>query len=515
MGRSFTVEYDDFTGGHFVGANQAQQPKNTWTGNDIVCTSDEGFLMPTAASSLVGGYLASSSEPSPATSFPEAGNASRMMTTQLLDLFYLASGTWNLVVSAFPANVDASASPAVFGGSVYFPSATGSALYGVTTAYVVSTVSTGSAGFNAGVYSWKNWLVGANNNTIWFSAPDAPTSWPTTNFITIGNSSHPILCCVPTQDELLVMTTEAFWSVTGVLGETTTVRKITHHSASALSVTTSGIDASRQYAVNTQAGLLFLGLPNQIALLRGKQITTFATAPNTWFQSIVPYGNHVVAVGGTRDLAMIDQGTLQGAGLWVWNAQTGQWRVHTLPTTTVGSFNFWKVAANTAGGTSSVSVIDQWSVGSGIYQLQARTFELDPVSPSDGTTSNTGTVTLAEHQRNSPFRVKEMLVEVDLASRYTSGAYAAWTAKRSLTAQVLMPSVADLDSRRTAAGEPDPVASSTFTKTFQTGAATKRGQREMVRFSINDGATSAYSVVPKLTLEGVKVRRVILQCEEV
>jgi hypothetical protein len=57
MGRRFDVVYDDFTGGHFVGATQTKQPRDTWTGVNAICTADEGFLMPDAGTTQVATIL--------------------------------------------------------------------------------------------------------------------------------------------------------------------------------------------------------------------------------------------------------------------------------------------------------------------------------------------------------------------------------------------------------------------------------------------------------------------------
>ena len=63
-------------------------------------------------------------------------------------------------------------------------------------------------------------------------------------------------------------------------------------------------------------------------------------------------------------------------------------------------------------------------------------------------------------------------------------------------------------------GNVDPLASKPLTEPWNDATSTKVGDRVMLEFDVNDGADT-YSAAPRLTMQGVKVRRVILRAETV
>jgi hypothetical protein len=134
---------------------------------------------------------------------------------------------------------------------------------------------------------------------------------------------------------------------------------------------------------------------------------------------------------------------------------------------------------------------------------------LQPTTISGGSTFNSATATLTNYIDRQPFKVNELLIEVDFGQPTTQ------TGIRSLTASVVTGSPADIDNtmQRDSNGNVISPTSTAFTKKWSNMTATKNGDREMVRFRPSDTAR-AYSAAPQLTMQGIKVRRVIMRCEE-
>ena len=44
---NFRQEWNDFSGGYYVGPSAINQPRNTWTGTNVVLTDDDASVVPT------------------------------------------------------------------------------------------------------------------------------------------------------------------------------------------------------------------------------------------------------------------------------------------------------------------------------------------------------------------------------------------------------------------------------------------------------------------------------------
>ena len=92
------------------------------------------------------------------------------------------------------------------------------------TATTISTPSSsiyGLALWNARLVSWSR-----NSDTFYFSDALSFSSWPTLNFLAPGFSNDGIISIVPRFDDLLVIKPTGIFSITGVLGTNSYVRKI-------------------------------------------------------------------------------------------------------------------------------------------------------------------------------------------------------------------------------------------------------------------------------------------------
>jgi hypothetical protein len=524
----FDVEYDDFSGGHFIGGLETQQPRSSWTGENVTITADEGFLMADP------GWVQHPSGPAPGVvqSTPILDEKRRSVVVSIGNKLTF----WDL--GPFPALVQRTMTPApaaypasapllrtnVAGIDYYAYSVGGTlVLLGQTGATTSSTLITGGV-MAEGLWQWGAFTVswGANNvfslgalpprNRLYFSNAGAVgTVWPANNFVDIGPPWSPILGVVATADVLYVATTNGWYAVSGVLGQTTTVRKVSRIA----------MDDDAQFsgwffgydAIETQQGIFHRsGTGDVIRTLGGSTVSPVMYLSGARsMHRISNAGDHIVGLEAAGDFTYGGSAAVTHA--WVRSETSQAWRRTLLPTPT-------QLGSSTA---TYFPVIDDATQTDSLYcVVQAGTggsattynFELakNPLQPAVvGGVFTSATVTLADYQKTRPFRVREMLVEVDFGQPTNQAT------QRSLTAQVLASPVLDMDPTfaRTTSGDVSLASSSAQTVTWGNAIATKNGDRQLLRFNVNDGPASTFSVSPRLTLKGVKVRRVVLHCEDI
>lgn len=495
MGKRFDVVYDDFTGGHYVGPQSARQPRDTWTGDNVVCTSDEGMLMACGGwgkSDLVVSSFANSSAPLYLYNGTNAGVTFSVGTSVYrvassgITVTTVAAGTLGFTPSAdsHPALTDVN-------GTMY--GATTATTAHVNHATGAITTSATNTAVRQGVWKWKNWLLHLSStylDRIYFSDPSALTWGAATNYIDIGDVDTVIEALVTTADELLVGTRQGWWSVTGVLGETTTVRKLTKVGlthATAASVPGAAAESESLGIISSIAGRY-----SRLASTSGRLTTAIHSG---LVPDDVAYDSpFIVNAGPYLLVAAWDR-------LWVWSELARNWRVVVNPYTTD------QVPVEDAFSSSDYLWVLGREGGDDVYVN--RTLK-DPIEPvQNGASFDSATVTLAPYHGTAEFRVHSLIVEVDY------GFPAARTAPRSVSASVAVTPPADLDVPFTSdsAERAVPLASTTFTQSLGSSPDSRRGHRRTVTFAVND-AGHTYTATPQITMTGVKVRRVIMRCEE-
>ena len=520
MGRQFTVEYDDFTGGHFVGDHEIKQPFNSWVGRGVCVTADEGFLMADGGWTSSGLATGSGSMPTPTMPLATYASGVPTGTTFVIDttIYQIdTSGTLN-TRGTFASAPDSATHAVSAAGQVFFVN--GANLYQVQDSPTYTKVVTSLAvagSFSEGVWRWKDWLVVPWGVSLYFSAPgvDSSMSFPSGNYIDIpGNQS--ITTVVPTADALYVATSEAWWSITGVLGETTVLRRLTK--SGTVRRASTAVPPLPLSACEVDAGIAYIGpTERELMVLQGsvpfRWLTMRADAPT--FSRIVSCADAVLGVTSTDGYP---------PDAWIWSETARRWRRSPLPESSILSGTDAGTVTSTAyypvedldalSSTLGVLVVTHATVPSSRWSARVFTQAKNPLQPSvssGGTTTAApnefaeAQVDLADYMKVAPFRVKEMLVEVDKGR--TDGADAA---ARSLSAQLITHPIIEVAGGGAAgAGS----GSSTQTVNFTPGD-TEAGDREMVRFRLGD-AGPTFTAKPRLTFKGVKIRRVILVCEDV
>lgn len=491
MGKQFEVEWSDFSGGYYVGARESKQPQNTWVGDGVIACAGDGFLMPGAPLAETA-LLGSGGSTLSLSGFVALDGAS-------LSYGYVLGGTKNLVVTGDAGSPFSLGAIVPQGRPVWFQ---GRILLAATTAVLIIynagavTTSTVTPAAFSQVFSWDLFAIGVSSNRLYFSAPADPTSWNSNDYIDVGEGT--IRAVVPTLTGLLVGTDHGWWQVTGVLGQTTTIRQ----------VSTKGCTAAG--GVSVDAGVFFAaaGAPEQavVRILNGSQTPTALWDKDAAFTA----ATQIAKVAGSYVLVSVG-----GNKAYVWSEHARNWRRIAVPTSLTESdptdlpdaVSFADDPSADASSAIIVSLDRDTLPGPTIVRAYRQfTYDLDPFDPpvdSDGTGYQQATVDLASYDHKRPFRIDELIVELDLGATSLN-------ATRSLGVTIKAPSaIVDYHASLTALA-----ANGSQPATFTLPAmATTNYERPVIRFSPND-AGPTMSFAPSLTMRGVKIRRVIARCTE-
>ena len=516
MGKAFDVEWDDFTGGHFVGARGTGQPMNTWTGDNVICTADEGMLMAapswTSSNQIFSiGAAGTLSSPMRAsiyngTYLQDFGVLTALTNTSTLYSVSLSTGT---VTSLGALSYQPSVEHATRFGTRWVSTANGNPVVVYNANGGSATYYSAAGSMGGGAWTWGQFVVAATSNgdKLYYSAAGDVTSWPSGNYLTFGETggSNRILTVVPTNDTLYVLTTGAWWAVTGVLGQTTTIRRLTPTGATGAIY--SGVGATTSVLACETVGGIFTyggGDGEPLTLVSGTQVRpVLHLAADKKITRLARSGYHVL-------------GQQNDEKLWVYSERHHRWRTASLAATNGSGHTAYYQPVEDLEGDAKIAMTVVYRDGSSSSTGYVVSQEAEPTQPT--TTSgvfDSATATLAEYRGKDPFRIKKLLVEVDFGQPTTQ------TGQRSLGAQVLTNSRIGLPARflRTTSGEVDPLATApytadTFTQTWNDATATLRGDRVLLDFDVADGADT-FAAAPRIGMRGVKVRRVIMRAETV
>lgn len=257
---AFTMKWDDFGGGFYVGQNESKQPRSTFTGYNVNVAAHDGAAVPAnqvwqrnlaLGSESVGITVANNSvhitdtDPITITDTLMSNEISYTLlfktdtsggyyvkaiaitgVPQVVSTLNLATQTNNrarsqawLSVSDYPSNLTYGYSRAYF--------CAGGTLYRITSNGTISTHATMAANTGDGgkmaIYGSR--MVQARDNTLVFSDAGDYTSWPTLNYITVGDGAL-TEALIPRYDDLVWVRSDGVYLVYGTLGFNAAVRKI-------------------------------------------------------------------------------------------------------------------------------------------------------------------------------------------------------------------------------------------------------------------------------------------------
>jgi hypothetical protein len=523
---SFTLEWDDFTGGYHVGPSHANQPHNTWRGTGVYCDPNDGMLngVPDwTAITYTSGTPTTQGADTTSHLYTDGRSVWRIYMTSTANTANVCTYSYSGAFTASITNTSISncgvllASVAWNGQYLfisYVPSSgtenlvrfdlTSNTITKFTTPEVLRHLA-----------RWGEFMVGGGATTgrrLFYSAAYDPTSWSSADYYDIGDFGS-ITAVVPFGDTLYISKSEGWWALTGVLGESVTIRRVAEGrpgtNGGLASVVGGGVWSGANGmcgAVATPDGVLFTSkqLEQTAMILNGGVVVPANHAPPDlslsaddvtaagWRPIRIMPGLYALTAPG---LALTTGGTAQIG--WLLDANPG------LPRWAKISFPY------------SPSIVPQGKVATYLPDHTGRGTLFVDVSttiykarlyPSDDITSGgvTADVRLSPRRRVSPFVVKSLYVETCWS--------ASADASPALTATVEMRGWTDITSpgriAPAAVTNPPSVESTTPTVALYHD---DRFVYATKRFDLS--APAGTECVPIITFNECKIRRVWAVCQ--
>jgi hypothetical protein len=538
----FRVEWDDFSGGYFVGPNDADQPRNTWTGVGMAVSADQAMLMPAAPVVDITGNISGSpglrtwttneafmlqGAPIVCSGLFNSGAVvveiitwvTQEATTYDMEIRAVANG---LVISTVVAGTSGdyrypTARPVALPTTadfrkvgVYFPVErnVASALTQFIYEYLPfdGTATATSIPVRLSVVDrWKEWLVAAKHNTnrLHFSGPLAPTSWSADDYVEIGDNA-PITAIVPMANQLWIGKQQGWYVVTGVLGESTIVRAID-----------SQIGPAAPAAEATEYGVIFTRSDRGVTMLAQKGLQSAVVNHRAPASRLVEYhapvdvlAGTIIAGGGPQAAsAHFDSWPLTIPSYYAWVLTGRRWHVIPLPAlsdatgaTADGGFMWAKDYEHIKGAAlePGTFLLMKDGTGGGGDDIAVKLYR-HQLHITDPVVSVSATATLSEWKRQNSgsgplwFTVREAIAELEVPPSQAA----------SFSVAAVMRGVPD----RTDTGTSYPTSPETV-------SISSNAARRQMTFRVAIGSSLGNGVEPVVTLTGCKLRRLTLVCDD-
>jgi hypothetical protein len=543
VGRKFDVLYDDFSGGHFVGAVGTHQPRNTFTGINIGTDVYDGTLAPLEDVFPILTDLAAT-DAANVCSKPIWWNTNRIMwagstNVYLITVFTGAAPT--LANVATPAAVRPNVQPVLFNGEILYPAQSSATL--IRQAFSGLTTVVASNALPAVLFQlivWGQFVLGVGSgNKVYFSNPGVSTVWTSTDFFTIGEPFTAIGPWCVHQNNLFISTNTGWWVASGIPGATLTLRQITTITrvAAAASIDTTVVTVpgnSQTFDLEGQQGLHSVSAVVQELAGNSTRSMNWGVSPDgrpaTAMTDLVRVGFHLVARSIFNAGTVSDEGggtTALGTTIWILNTHNGVW---TRRQVTVQTPNQLGVALQNTDvmffrsgvdATNPSSTENMWFCHLSPAGLVNTTFNSSNLPNTPVTTLPPRTAELAEYFHTSQFRVTEVLCEVDYGATYNTAPEQSLlrsisVAVRASSAPIERGSSLSLSRAvsSTLKHVLPPLGGVRPPATPRINMPNATTRRSWVRFNPTD-VNDSFTASPIVTLQNVKLRRLIMRCEEV
>lgn len=459
------VEWDDFTGGYYVGPSATKQPRNTFQGDNVTVAMDDAAMIPayevapyalTGSTDVTAGLITNAGLTG--VSEPAMVLGVTAFTAKTSSAVYLYVITYNGTVFRFTIATAGTVANFVLGKPVMVTSLTGGNIeiyvpgdlsqiwrYTVTTAGSLvgsaTAVSIGGilATANVQVYGLAVWgarmIAWGDNSVLSFSsANDFSGGWPAANYIYIGYGQDPITAVVPRNYDLLIGKPSGWYSVSGVLDYAASVRQV--NNGLGVMGDDPTCEFNNQAVFSTDTGTI--GFPVNLYTVNGARVQPMAfqrfggTPQNL---SIAKCSLGVLALCYTKD----DETDIDGV-LWTLNQQ-GRWAKSIISNATgavqgdtVRYMPVSQVQSRGTGWIPDISILE-WNATQkkvAFHYMQIATFE---PGKNDDDTPSSATAKLADYMSQIPITVTDVYIEAEVAQLLTGYNY---TGDSAISCQVNM-----------------------------------------------------------------------------
>ena len=513
---SFQITYADFTGGHYMGNRETEQPSNTWTGTNTTL-DPRGNLIATAASlrvTLAGpaytlsddfwinGFFSHENALTVCWTFSDASPSS---TVSYIRRYNLLTSTWSSTFtlagnpSGFMAPDQSAERPIL-----YYTTSTGNIykLEFTSTSWTETLVSSGT-NVTTSLYKYKYRLLGIGvtgsiRNRLYYSNTTL-TAWGATDYYEFPGQ---ITNVAPRTNDFIVTTTAGIYSVTGVLGESVNIQEI--YTFEELSQGMSNpVTYGRDFVylndyLDTQNGKIYAGLGATKTLIGTLDLDAIAPLniglANPGLITVMSENGYIYILnndgawmrGEFPDWDPNDQRIGGGGAIPPGYAGTAAITLRDLPGDMYLAQPLLKpYVTDITDAVAYVARIDFTDIK--IYQITHT--RKDPATV-------TASVILSDYWHQKPMVVREVIVESEYISGGNDG---------SVAVNIIPVGAVDISA----------VVASTMTSSTITGDAQMPtpGVSIIQRFFVNN-AGRAYGFKPQITHKGVRIRRVICICED-
>lgn len=508
---SFQITYNDFTGGHYMGNRDTEQPSNTWTGSNTML-DPKGNLMASSAT-----LMTTRTGPTPDVGdffylngvFVHAGyvsviysflDSSAGTTTAYIDHYDIANNQWSgspLTLTGVPVGYLApdqtTASP-----TLYYVRSNGDVrklTFNTTFATWADALATATTNVTTSLYKYKYRLLGlgltgSTRNRIYYSDPTL-TTWGATDYYEFPGQ---ITNVATRSNDFVVTTTAGIYSVTGVLGESVNIQEIYTFD-----------ELSQGMANPVTYGRDFVYLNDYLDSMNGKIYAGLGVG-KTLIGTIDLEAEPPLNIGLTNPgliTVMSETGytyVMDSEARWT-RFSFANWDVNddryddriTKAAVSITDFPGNMYLAQPILKPYQTDTSDAILYLARVDQTEIKLYQATHTARSPYT-GGTASVTLADYWHQKPMVVREIIVE----STYTDT-----STNASIGVSVTPIGAVDINT----ATAPN-MTSTTITAPSATTASTI-----ITRFLVNN-AGRAYGFKPVITHKGVRIKRVICNCED-
>lgn len=512
---TFQLTFTDFTGGHFMGDRNQDQPSNTWTGENVIA-NPKGDLIPVADT------LASTTT-KPAGTFTDLRIYDHWIAGEYSYSFARWTGTSDvsqMIVDKLDYITGGSTTYTLTGKLVgevaydaenaqFFYATDQSVIRKVTTAGADSVVSsvfgTTDALINLALSGYRLLLWGPSKKRLYYSNTTR-TTFATTDYYEFEAA---IIGVYPRPNDILVVTEEGAYSMVGVLGSSISIQRILAVS-DVMDGMRDGAISGRNlvFADSSKVGLI----DGRLYELGGSSVTAVATFNTNTFLDNLTDAEQIVRVQAVNDgrLAVAwANGEVYVAdknGVWSYlKSADGS------TTAAANRFAISRFAVNSHNEFFAIAWVDMSNLSVKLvryvhnFAIPCKSgYSFVYSSNVTSSTGATGTVRLAEYWHTKPMNVRDVLVEVVIDDKTKI----AVSGNIGIGCTITPIGVVD-----TAPADVSSLTTSTQTYTFSNVSLTNFPIRAIYRFR-TDSAAKGYGCYITMTLNSLRVRRVIVTCED-